>query len=409
MSRRNSLRLPSVTELHLSPPDAASSSALPWEAPDLFPLKPAGAGDYGYVARRRAVACTREQLIDAAARLDVPVGLVWTPDSPRLVAPEEVPFLFEAVRTREIKESEYSRRTALIHVLMWSALFFFYFFSAHQAPFIFLILLLAFGIVPAFQAITARRRLMRWTVPDMIRSAKSVRYGAWLGNRRIMSTWVLGGLIGVVLLAQFVAGLENSFAAAGLVKHLVRQEHQSWRLLTCVFLHGDILHFGFNFFALLVLGRLTEVHAHPIYVPIVFLFSAICGSLASLYVGPGDVSIGASGGLMGLIGFLMVMGYRRKEVLPPGFLKSILLSIAFIVAIGLIAPMMIDNAAHLGGLFGGTVLGLVYITRRREEKYRLKPSLPAKIAGGFCMIVLFAIAGLAVWKITTYVGTASLT
>jgi membrane associated rhomboid family serine protease len=73
--------------------------------------------------------------------------------------------------------------------------------------------------------------------------------------------------------------------------------------------------------------------------------------------------VGASGGLMGLVGFLAVLGYRRKEILPSGFFKSILISICFMGVIGLVGFAVIDNAAHLGGLVAGVVFGLVLIKR----------------------------------------------
>jgi len=372
---------------------------LPWEAPDLFPVKPKES-EFGYTVRGKPVGCSREQLADAIRRIDVPAGLVWTPDAPRLVSPEEVPFLFDAVRERETREATYSLKTALIHLLMWPALFVYYLLFSDKNPTIFLILFLAFGVVPAIQAINTRRKLRRANAIDMSRAAMSLRYGAWLGTRKMMATWIFVGLLVAVFLAQFLSGMQRSINAAGLVKPLVFQNGEYWRLLTCTVLHGDILHIAFNALALITLGRLMEAHAHPIYLPVTFLFSAICGSLASLYMTPdGPPSVGASGGLMGMIGFLLVMGYRRKDVLPQGFLKAILFSIALILGIGLIAAGMIDNAAHLGGLAGGIVLGLVYITRRRTRNYRLQPSVPANIAGAMCMGVIFVIAGLAVWKI----------
>jgi membrane associated rhomboid family serine protease len=219
-----------------------------------------------------------------------------------------------------------------------------------------------------------------------------------------MATWFFAGLLVAVFVVQFFTGMNRSIEAAGMVKPFVFQFGQYWRLLTCTVLHGDVLHIAFNVVALVALGRLIEAHAHPVYLPVTFLFSAICGSLASLYMTPdGPPSIGASGGLMGMIGFLLVMGYRRKEVLPPGFLKSILFSIALILGIGMIAAGMIDNAAHLGGLAGGVLLGLVYVTRRRTRNYRLQPSAAANLAGVMCMGVIVLIATLAIWKIVKFV------
>jgi membrane associated rhomboid family serine protease len=76
---------------------------------------------------------------------------------------------------------------------------------------------------------------------------------------------------------------------------------------------------------------------------------------------PETASIGASGGIMGLIGYLAIFGYRRKRQMPPDFLKSMLINIGFIAAFGLVAYQIIDNFAHLGGLIIGAIYGFVQV------------------------------------------------
>ena len=64
-----------------------------------------------------------------------------------------------------------------------------------------------------------------------------------------------------------------------------------------------------------------------------------------------------------MVGFLAVLGYRRKEKLPRKFFKSIVISICFIGVVGLIGFDIINNAAHLGGLIGGAICGAVMIKK----------------------------------------------
>jgi membrane associated rhomboid family serine protease len=172
---------------------------------------------------------------------------------------------------------------------------------------------------------------------------------------------VLGCLIVVAVLQQ-IAGRGESIQAAGLVKSAV-WAGEPWRLFTCAVLHVNFVHIWMNGQALVGLGRLIESLTHRAYLAIVFLPSALCGSVFSLVLMPNTTSVGASGGLMGLVGFLAVLGHRRKEILPPGFFKSILMNICFIGVIGLVGFAVIDNAAHLGGLVGGVVCGLVLVKK----------------------------------------------
>jgi MYXO-CTERM domain-containing protein len=177
----------------------------------------------------------------------------------------------------------------------------------------------------------------------------------------------------------------------------VREQGQWWRLLTAEMLHGHWLHVILNVLSLLAVGRLLEVHASPVYVSTVFLLSAAAASTASLFLARG-ASVGASGGIMGLIGFLAVLGYRRRRAVPRGFMKAISLSIALTAGAGIVAYEVVDNAAHLGGLLAGVVLGFIYIRRRHDDtEYRLRPSTPARIAGGLSGLILLAITFFTIW------------
>jgi membrane associated rhomboid family serine protease len=262
-------------------------------------------------------------------------------------------------------------------------------------PPIYLAVFLLFAIVPAAQDIWALSRLRR-SFAYLAEQAASLRYGVWLGGRRIVATYFVGAALVAVWAAQLVVGIPESVAAAGLDKALVRQEHQWWRLLTAELLHGHWFHVGLNLLSLLAVGRLVEVHGSPVYLPIVFVVSAVGASVASVWLSPGTTSVGASGAIMGMVGFLAVMGYRRRHALPRGFMKSISLSIALTAGAGLIAHEVVDNAAHFGGLFAGAVLGFVYVGRRATE-YRLAPSTMARVAGWLSAILLAAVTGLTIW------------
>jgi membrane associated rhomboid family serine protease len=264
----------------------------------------------------------------------------------------------------------------------------------------YLAMFLLFAVFPSAQDIWALSRL-RKSFGYLAEQAAALRYGVWLGGRRIVASYLVAGALAAVWAAQLVVGLSESIHAAGLEKPLVREQGQWWRLISAEFLHGHWLHVILNVLSLLAVGRLLEVHAGPVYVSTVFLLSAAAASVASVFLAPGVASVGASGGIMGLIGFLAVLGYRRRRVLPRGFMKAISLSIALTAGAGIVAYQVVDNAAHLGGLSAGVVLGLIYVRRRRQNdtEYRLTPSPAARIAGALSGLILLAFAFFTIWMV----------
>ncbi len=134
-----------------------------------------------------------------------------------------------------------------------------------------------------------------------------------------------------------------------------------WRLVSCVFLHGDGLHILLNALALWALGRLCEALYGPARFLWLFLMSGICGACFS-WLGGNESSVGASGGIFGLMGAAIVFGWRYRHRLPEPmsvFLRRKLAPWVVVnLVIGAVIPF-IDNLGHTGGLVGGSVLAMV--------------------------------------------------
>lgn len=101
--------------------------------------------------------------------------------------------------------------------------------------------------------------------------------------------------------------------------------------------------------------------ANRAHLAIVFLLSAIGGGVLSLIFMPHDTSVGASGGIVGLIGYLLVYAFRRRQFISPEFRKNLLINIGFILIYGLVLYKVIDNFGHIGGFITGAVYGLIQI------------------------------------------------
>jgi membrane associated rhomboid family serine protease len=183
--------------------------------------------------------------------------------------------------------------------------------------------------------------------------------------------------------------------AVGLVKDAVRHG-QLWRLLTAGALHVNPWHLIGNVAALSALGRMVEVLAHWSRLAIVFLLSILSGSLFSLLLLPEATSVGASGGLMGLLGFLLVLGTRVSNGVPPRFVRSLMGGVLWVAATGIIAYAFIDNAAHLGGLLAGVGLGLVLVPRHARMPLPADPVTAGAGAASMVVLILVVLGSVAV-------------
>ncbi|HUO26972.1 MAG TPA: rhomboid family intramembrane serine protease [Candidatus Aquilonibacter sp.] len=148
-----------------------------------------------------------------------------------------------------------------------------------------------------------------------------------------------------------------------------------WRLLTGVFVHGGLIHIAFNMWCLWDLGALCEaLYGRWTYAAIYF----ICGigaSLGSLVWNPFAFSVGASGAIFGLAGALLAAFQLGEFSVPRSALSGVLRSLGAFVVYNLIfgfAISGIDNAAHIGGLITGLILGAVIalLAPRQEHTSR---------------------------------------
>lgn len=142
---------------------------------------------------------------------------------------------------------------------------------------------------------------------------------------------------------------------------------QWWRLLTSIFLHGGLMHIMANMVGLLFVGIFLEPLLGRTKYLIVYLLTGILANVTSLWWYTATVSIGASGAIFGLYG--LFLAFMLLKVFSKEFSKAFLVSTLIFVGYNFLMGLSggIDNAAHIGGLTSGFVIGLI-----------LTPSLKAK-------------------------------
>ncbi|MGB6544929.1 MAG: rhomboid family intramembrane serine protease [Candidatus Acidiferrales bacterium] len=136
---------------------------------------------------------------------------------------------------------------------------------------------------------------------------------------------------------------------------------QPWRLVTAVFLHASLLHIGFNLWVLMDIGPIIEDLYGSARYFFVFVFTGAFGYVVS--AGFGHFSIGASGGLLGLIGLLLAVTTRRSSASMLMLRKQLIWWLVYIGIFGLVMQGT-DNWAHGGGLVSGFVLGKILSDRK---------------------------------------------
>jgi rhomboid protease GluP len=141
---------------------------------------------------------------------------------------------------------------------------------------------------------------------------------------------------------------------------------QPWRLLSNTFMHCGLVHLGVNMWALWSAGRILERLVGNVGYLIIYLTSGIAGSLASLWWNGDIISAGASGAIFGLLGAFAAFIWNRSDSFQMAALarlkSSLVTCIGFNLLLGFTIPV-IDQAAHVGGLLSGLILGCILSQR----------------------------------------------
>lgn len=165
----------------------------------------------------------------------------------------------------------------------------------------------------------------------------------------------------VFLLYMFGSRSLYEWGGLDVIGVLWRKEY--WRVAASLFLHGSVNHLFNNMIILFFLGSIIEQEFGHIKYAILYFLSGISGNILSLcssvMTGSLSYSVGASGAVFGLDGALLaivLLGDRRVVNVN---LPRVLLMIGLSVYSGFTGEN-IDNAAHIGGLAAGFVIGCVF-------------------------------------------------
>lgn len=189
-------------------------------------------------------------------------------------------------------------------------------------------------------------------------TAQGVRVQVRLPERKAWLTYVLLGVTIAMYLMQLASESLLGYDLPGVYGMKINEAiilGQVWRLLTPVFLHGSIMHIGFNMYALYIFGRGLEKRYGTARFAMLYFMGALAGNTLSFLLSS-NPSLGASTAIFGLAAAEGVFIYTNRQFFGRAG-RSMLMNILTILGVNLLLGLSpgIDNWGHLGGLVGGAI------------------------------------------------------
>jgi membrane associated rhomboid family serine protease len=164
-------------------------------------------------------------------------------------------------------------------------------------------------------------------------------------------------------------------------------EGEWYRMITAMFLHGSLVHLGFNMVMLYWIGTPVEQAVGHLRFLLIYFVSGLCGSAGALALtNPNAITVGASGAIFGILGAALVYERQRTFVLGGSALS--------IIVINLVLSFVVPNISiggHLGGLIGGAACGLALSRMGRVHAAYGRPGVL-----GFAGVAVVALAAVLV-------------
>lgn len=210
---------------------------------------------------------------------------------------------------------------------------------------------------------------------------------------RLQRSSILGGLIPqarfttvMILLINFALFVADALNSQPVIAYFGASRPwpmggQWYRLVTAGFLHGSIIHILMNSWVLFDLGAEVEQIYDTNRLIIFYFVSTVTGFLASSVFGR-SASLGSSAGIFGLIGAMLAFGVMDKS--PLGAAVKSLYGRWLIYALVLSFIPGVDYFAHIGGLAGGFLTGLIVSTPRARLMWK-EPAI--KFAAGLSLAI----------------------
>jgi membrane associated rhomboid family serine protease len=198
----------------------------------------------------------------------------------------------------------------------------------------------------------------------------------------LLATYLISSRPGIEQLsndAMLVGGLIKGSVGTGI-----------YRIASSFFLHSTPFHLGFNILALAIIGQNINVIFGRVRLINILFASAIMGSLLSLAFSPHETVIGASGGILGLVGAYSFVCVRHQQQIP-GSVSVSRRRILIILVLQFFFDLITDGTdifSHLGGLLFGLLYA--YYTLRRHTPADAAAFSPVEFCVAIGLVLAYA-------------------
>ncbi len=208
-------------------------------------------------------------------------------------------------------------------------------------------------------------------------------------KKPIVLTYGILGLL-VLIFIYSIVGNKDALIYNYAVNGFFIRGGQIYRLLTGAFIHVDPMHLLCNCYSLYIIGTQIENFYGKKKFTLIYLISALCGSLLSISMNDGN-SIGASGAIFGLLGAYAYFGYHYRVYFGTVLLKQVVPIIIINLAIGFMVTG-IDNFAHIGGLVGGFLISMALgVNSKDTKKQHINGIILSVLFIGFLIVLAFVL------------------
>ncbi len=382
-----------------------------WARPDVFPPKPSDQGRLGFLSTDGGFYDVEdEEALRSIVRNESSqrASLVWTEESDYCVPVEEVAWLAETVLVESQEHAAEAYNSAKTPLWIFGGLLGFFVYRAweshpgasllqilsNQSIGALLLMFTIFALLPFYEAWKERKRVAGLTPETLIETAPEARFDIWMASQKGQITkcaLLAMAIIGVIQLYVFNASgrsIVPILKEASLVK-LAVLAGDHWRYLTAPFLHGNPIHWFFNASALWFLGRRVEALARWPHVLNVLVLSGLAGGICSvslIHIYP-QPSVGASGAIVGLLGFLLVFEFTHRGLVPKSARRRLLAMVGGLIVIGFVGVKMIDNGAHAGGLLAGMAYSFIVFPPTSSPQ-RPRTTFADKVVAGVSGVII---------------------